>query len=255
MALRSRYREKIPADEISAPSAPVDDERIQPSETTHIEFTNNKADPSVGIVTDEIPQPDEATLTLQKQIADLKKSEELQRQYALHVAAARAQPPTREQKLAMWRQQGADEGDLEFLEQNPAMVDMHDLTRAASGEAEQQGHERGTPEHREATRAIFHQHLQAQQAQPARPAAADPAGFFQPPERRHVAPEPASPSALYSAPVSRTAPSGGPSELSPRQVRLSPAEQQIARASGISDVQYAEGKLRMLKAKAAGELQ
>jgi hypothetical protein len=59
---------------------------------------------------------------------------------------------------------------------------------------------------------------------------------------------------MYSAPVSRRD-AGTPRELSPRSVRLSPAEQEMARASGISDTQYAEGKLKMLRAKANGELQ
>jgi hypothetical protein len=42
-------------------------------------------------------------------------------------------------------------------------------------------------------------------------------------------------------------------ESSPRTVKLSPAEQQIAAASGISDIEYAKNKLRMLRERAAGE--
>jgi hypothetical protein len=57
-----------------------------------------------------------------------------------------------------------------------------------------------------------------------------------------------------SAPVSRREP-GGPRELSPRQVKLSPLEQEMARNLGLTDTAYAEGKLRMLRAKANGELQ
>lgn len=57
-----------------------------------------------------------------------------------------------------------------------------------------------------------------------------------------------------SAPVSRRE-VGGPRELSPRSVKLSPIEQEMARNLGLSDVAYAEGKIRMLKAKANGELQ
>jgi hypothetical protein len=38
-------------------------------------------------------------------------------------------------------------------------------------------------------------------------------------------------------------------------VRLSPVEQEIARNLGLTDTAYAEGKIRMLKAKANGELQ
>jgi hypothetical protein len=107
---------------------------------------------------DDYPQPDEATLALQKQLADLKKSEELQRQYAQQMMAARAQPPTREQKLEMWKQQGMDPEDARFLAENPQMVDLHDVTRLASEEAAQH-HERGTDAHRQATKEIFERHL------------------------------------------------------------------------------------------------
>ena len=103
MRLKSAYREKPVEQPSNIP---------EPSEKISVEVHDAVA-PDVAAI--EPPQSDEATLTLQKQIADLKKSEELQKQYALHVAAARAQPPTRQQKLEMWRQQGADEGDLQFL--------------------------------------------------------------------------------------------------------------------------------------------
>jgi hypothetical protein len=255
MALRSRYRESarnIPtAEPANIPETPP-----QPSETTHIEFTD-KAEPAIGIVSaDEIPSPDEATIALKKQLADLRESERLQREFATQVAAQRAAQmtaPSREQKLAMWRQQGADEGDLEFLEQNPAMVDMHDLTRAASGEAEQQGHARGTEAHRWATKENFDRHLARLQAQPA--ASAEPApALFAPrpsPSQESVHDQRA---AIVSAPVSRRE-AGGYREPSPRSVKLSPIEQEIARNLGLTDTAYAEGKLKMLRAKAAGEMQ
>jgi hypothetical protein len=38
-------------------------------------------------------------------------------------------------------------------------------------------------------------------------------------------------------------------------VKLSPIEQEIARNLGLSDVAYAEGKIRMMRAKSNGELQ
>jgi hypothetical protein len=38
-------------------------------------------------------------------------------------------------------------------------------------------------------------------------------------------------------------------------VKLSPLEQEMARNLGLTDTAYAEGKLRMLRAKANGELQ
>jgi alkylhydroperoxidase family enzyme len=106
MRLKSAYRPEKLADNIPA-EAP---EPPQPSETTHIEFTNNKADPSVGIIVgaDEIPQPDEATFALQKQLADLRKSEELQREYCLarHGAARSAPEDARRETIGMASQRG-----------------------------------------------------------------------------------------------------------------------------------------------------
>ena len=262
MAIKSAYREKL----AEAPNIP--EEPPQPSETTRIEFTNGagKAEPSVAIVSaDEDPEPNEATAALLRQLQHLRDSEEALRQHHAATIAARAamaqqqqaQPPTREQKLAMWKQQGMDPEDARFLAENPQMVDLHDVTRVASEEAEQQGHERGTDAHRLATKEIFDRHVGHQQAQPAAsvgPAAADPAGFFEPPEPS--APSPAAPdrAAMYSAPVSRRE-AGGYREPSPRQVKLSPIEQEIARNLGLSDVAYAEGKIRLQRAKANGEMQ
>jgi hypothetical protein len=133
LALRSRYREKIPATETSTPDIP---ERVQPSERAPVDFTvDNKAEPAIAAVSaDEIPEPDEATLALQKQLADLKKSEELQRQYAQQMAAQRQHAQrslSREEKLSAWRANGGDEGDISFLESHPEMIDRHDVTVAA----------------------------------------------------------------------------------------------------------------------------
>jgi hypothetical protein len=251
---KTAYRPKnIPSEEAPAPNIP--DEPPQPSETTRIEFTNgaDKAEPAVAIVSaDEIPSPDEATLALQRQLADLRKSEELQRNYAQQMMAARAQPPTREQLLQSWRSQGADENDLSFLQANPELIDNPALTRVASEEAAQQGHERGTDAHRQATREIFHQHLQAQQAQPA--ASAQPAPT---PEYFRPSPQPApsrpDPSAYVSAPVSRGVPSGETGYRPARQIKLTPQEQEYARVAGISDVEYARQKQKLAQAKLAGD--
>jgi hypothetical protein len=254
---KTAYRPKNIPVETPAPSVPVDDERIQPSATTSIEFTNNKTDPAVAVVSaDEYPQPDEATLALQKQLADLRKSEQMQREFATHVAVQRAAqaapaptlPAEPEDRIALWRQQGLTPGDADFLAAHLELAAEPDLTRLASDEAAQH-HERDTDAHRAATLEAFHR-LQGQQAQTR--TATDPAGFFEPPEpaRSPAAPDRA---ALYSAPVSRTASPGSYREPSPRSVKLSPAEQQIAAASGISDIEYAKNKMRMLRERAAGE--
>jgi len=256
--LKTAYRnpEKPPAD-TPAPSVPVDDERIQPSETTRIEFTDPKAaEPAVAVVSqDQYPEPDEATLALQKQLADLKKSEQMQREYAQRMAQMAAPAPTLpaepEARIALWRQHGLTDDDAAFLAANLELVVDPQLTRVASDEAALH-HQRDTDAHRAATLEAFRR-LQGQQAQ-AQPPAADPAGFFEPPEplRSPAAPDRA---ALYSAPVSRTASPGSYREPSPRQVKLSPVEQEIACNLGLSDVAYAEGKLRLAREKQSGERQ
>jgi hypothetical protein len=254
MKTKTAYRPKVEPAGISAPSVPVDDpERIQPSETTRIDFATDKGEPAIGIVSaDEYPQPDEATLALQKQISDLKKSEELQRNYARYAAqqqsAGPALPAGRAERIALWRQHGLSDDDAAFLEARPSMIDHPQITRQAVAAAEQSGLERGSDDFNNAVENNFNTLMGRAEAQ-ARPAPADPAGFFQPPPS--PAPASASPSALYSAPVSRTVP--GYRESSPRTVKLSPAEQQIAAASGISDIEYAKNKMRMLRERAAGE--
>jgi hypothetical protein len=264
MALRSRYRDREkpqppniqgladylkpqPA-ETPAPS----DEKIQPSETVHIDFaTDEKPSEAVAEAIEKAGAADEAAEALRYQLNHLRASEQLQREHAAQMIAARAQPPTREQKLEMWRRRGLTEEDGRFLSENPEMIDRDDLTHAASAQAEQQGHERDSDAHRAATLEAFRR-LQGQQAQ-AQPAAADPAGFFEPPEpsRSPAAQDRAS---MYSAPVSRRD-AGTPRELSPRSVKLSPIEQEIARNLGLSDTAYAHGKLRLAREKATGERQ
>jgi hypothetical protein len=249
MKTKTAYRERIiPVAETSTPDIP---ERVSPSERVHIDFATDKAEPAVAVVSaDELPL-DEATLALQKQLADLKKSEALQREYAERMARQHTQPPTREQKLAMWQQQGMTEDDARFLSENPQMVDLHDVTRVASEEAAQQGHERGTEAHRKATKAIFDEHLGHQQAQPAASVEPTPA-FFEPPEasRSPAAPDRA---ALYSAPVSRGTPSGGTGQRPARQITLTPQDQEYARIAGVSDVEYAKQKQRLAQHKANGD--
>jgi hypothetical protein len=58
-----------------------------------------------------------------------------------------------------------------------------------------------------------------------------------------------------SAPVSREVPSSIPKPVNRNRVELSVEEQQIAAASGISAVEYAKHKLRLLKEKAEGTRQ
>jgi hypothetical protein len=196
---------------------------------------------------------DAAAEALKRQIEALRQSEALLRQ-----PPQPQRPLSRDEKLAVWRQQGMPGDQLEFLKANPAMVDYSDLATFAANEALQAGHERGSGEHMRATKDLFDQHLahlQAQaQQQAAEPAMKTTTDFFQPPLPK----APRAPASHYSAPVSRDVPNGGPRpefEENPSRVHLSVEEKQIAAASGISLTEYAKGKIALQRRKAAGEIQ
>ena len=249
MKTKTAYRPKnIPTEEPSN----IPEEPPQPSELVRVEFTD-KTEPAVAVVSqDQYPEPNEAAEALKRQLEHLRTSEELQRRHAERMAQQQQQPPTHQQLLQAWRSQGADEGDLAFLEWPAPLMDNPRLCRLASDEAAEH-HQRGTEAHRQATKEIFDGRLGHQQAQPVGSVEPTPA-FFEPPEpsRSPAVPDRGS---IYSAPVSRRD-AGAPREPQhPRQVKLSPIEQEIARNLGLSDVAYAEGKLAMQRRKASGELQ
>jgi hypothetical protein len=241
--LKTAYRNSV---ETSAPSVPVDDEPPQPSETTRVEFTNgaDKTEPSVAIVSaDEYPQPDEATLALQKALADLRESERLQRMAQQHAQ----RPMTREEKLELWKGQGMDDHEAEFLRGHPELIDRPEITQQAAAAALHAGLQRGTHDFNNAVKLNFDTMMGRVEAQ-ATPAATP--AFFQPPPS--PAPERPDPASVYSAPPSRRE-AGSREPASPRQVKLSPAEQEVARNLGLSDLDYARQKLKLAQAKLAGD--
>lgn len=253
MRLKSAHR---------TPATPAanSEEPPQPSESVKIDFDTNQAEPvDIVAIDTAIPEPDEATAALQKQLDHLRASEQAQREFAQQVAAQRAAqmtapaptlPAEPEARIALWRQQGLSDEDASFLEARPDMVNNPALTRLAYGLTLQAGIERNSPDFAAAMEGNFATLLNRAQAQ-ANPAAQPTPAFFQPPEpARSPSPSPAS---IYSAPVSRQAPSTGYREPSPRSVKLTVEEQQIAAASGISDVQYAQNKLKMLRERASGQ--
>jgi hypothetical protein len=85
---------------------------------------------------------------------------------------------------------------------------------------------------------------------PAAPDTAPDPEFFRPPPVRMPAPR----SVAVSAPVSRTIPVADRVriETNPNSVKLSPAELEIARSSGISPTEYARGKIRLEREKRDG---
>jgi hypothetical protein len=199
----------------------------------------------------ESSQVDEAALALKKRVEELRQSEALLRQAAQPIP----QPPTREQVLASWKAQGMSADDEAFLAAHPELIDGYQLTVHAANEAAKE-HNRGTAEHREATLRVFNEALaQAQaQAQQQESAMKTTPEFFQPPPP----PKPRTAPSIVSAPVSREVPTGGPRpefEENPTRVILSAAEKEVARASKISEVEYARNKIRMMRMKAEGQIQ
>jgi phage I-like protein len=251
MRTKSAYREKAaenipPVAVAAAPDGPVVavEQHHEPrAELAALEYA------------EKATKADEAAEALRKQVEELRKSERLLAQQAQYAAQLQQQrPPTRSEKLAMWRAQGTPEAELEFLEANPELVDYSGLTAVAAAEAAQAGHKRGSHEHMRATKEIFDKHLAHLQAQQQADSAMAPAPKF-------FAPEPSRPavrSPIVSAPVSREIASGGPRptyETDPRRVTLSVDERAIAKNAGISETEYARQKIRMLGMKERGEIQ
>lgn len=198
----------------------------------------------------EKPQPeqdaDDTSLALRKQLEALAHAERLRQQ----TAQMAPQPVTREQRLALWKQQGLSEAEVHFLKEHPEMIDNPVLTNQAAGEAIQSGHEKNSPAYWEAVKMNFRNHLDRMQAQTNNPATKPTPEFFRPPP----SPAPPTRSHIVSAPVSRDV-VGSNREPDPKRVTLSTEEAEVARAAGISAVDYAKGKLRLQREKAAGERQ
>ena len=248
MAVKTAYKPKkeFPAENI--PTVEIDGVEAEPVAALSAEVSPElepaeAESEAVREYEKEVAKADAASLALKRQIEALRRSEEIQRQQAAQLAAQR--PPTREEKLAMWRQQGGmHDAELRFLEANPELIDIPQLTAFAANEALKAGHERGSEAHMETTKKLFHEYLASMQAPAATPDFFKPLPAKAPPDRS---------SRITSAPVSREVPSGGPRpETNPDKVILSAEEMEIARSSGISAAEYARHKIRLQREKAAG---
>lgn len=242
MRLKSAYREKaanIPSYEFHAPNIPIvkhDGVEAEPDAVITAELPDSDAADEYSRT---VAQADDAALALKRQIAALQQSEQIQRQ---HQAQAQ-RPISPEEKLASWKSAGMPPGEEEFLRNNIDLVANDRLTAVAAAEASRL-HQRGTEAYMRAVRKNFDRLMAQGAAQPT------PQFFAVPP-----APEPPGPGAYVSAPVSRETPTGAYREPSPSQVRLSAEERQIARASGISEVEYARNRLRLEREKRTGQRQ
>jgi hypothetical protein len=242
------YRKK-PAAEAPEhiPEIKHDGQPIEPLAVGHAEPDDDETpvetvERAVAQAEQDAMKADETAQALRKQIEQLRLSERLQRQR--HAAMAQAQRPVSpEEKLASWKSAGMPPGEEEFLRNNIDLVANDRLTAVAAAEASRL-HQRGTEAYMRAVRKNFDRLMAQGAAQPT------PQFFAVPP-----APEPPGPGAYVSAPVSRETPTGAYREPSPSQVRLSAEERQIARASGISEVEYARNRLRLEREKRTGQRQ
>jgi hypothetical protein len=203
----------------------VDDEIPQPSASTRIDFTTtDDAEPSEAVVAaiSAAEQADAAKSALAKQIESLRQSEALQRQHREAAAMAQRLPPTREQRLEVWKQQGMSDEDGRFLSEHPGMIDHPQVTQQAVAAALHAGIERGSPDFYNAVRGNFDSPMARAEAQTY--AAAQPTPeFFAPRPPPEPAPTPENRAHIVSAPVSRRD-AGGYREPSPRQVRRPPTK-------------------------------
>jgi len=157
--------------------------------------------------------------SFRSQIAALKAAEQ---------APKHAQPDPIETILAqpIWL-----DSEREFLRARPHAFAKSDVLNAAHIEAARRGHARGSPEYF----AILEDALQNG-----------------PPPAPSPSPPPAEPRIPVAAPASRSVPSWTNAPTSPSKVTLTPAQREHARASGISEIEYAKGVLRLEALKKAG---
>ena len=144
-----------------------------------------------------------------------------------HQMAAQ-RPMSRDDKINLWRQQGLSDKEALFLRENPEMIDFPQISSLAANEALAAGIERDSEPYWKVVKHNFEKHMTQLKAQAE--AAQKTPEFFQPPPP----PAPQTNSTIVCAPVSREAPGSRDREPIPTQVKLSPQELEIAKASGIS---------------------
>jgi hypothetical protein len=195
---------------------------------------------------------DDATVSLMRQLQHLRASEQAQREYAAQRVAAPTLPAGRADPITLWKQAGnlSDE-DAAFLEARPSMIDNPQVTRAAYAATLQAGIERNSPDFAAAMEGNFASLLNRAHAQ-AQPAATDPAGFFQ-------APEPPRPPAApdRAACTQRRFLAAQSAAIGSRRLLRSAYRLRNWRSRRPPESPSASmlRELRLLKAKASGELQ
>jgi hypothetical protein len=160
---------------------------------------------------------------------------------------------------------GLSESMFHYLRQRPQLAAQPQLAHAAHAFAQHHGNQPDSPEYFNFIDSLIRhqmptpgQHDAPMSAPETAPPSAPPPNPAGPPVahidvERTAGPEPESAMAAHvAAPPSRGYVPGFEPEESPNTVRLSPAEREHARASGVSEMEYAKQKLRMNKAKRDG---
>ena len=236
-------------DEIK-PNPEIANSEIKPEES---ELNKLNEEISAEQYQQKVREADAATAALKQRIAEADQAAELNRQVQA-ARMAQQRPPTRDELLEHWKAQGLSDANAAFLKANPDLIDGHELTILASNQATQEGHVLDTPEHREATKVIFHKWMAEAHQTAAAKINEPPPKFFEPTPAPSASRQQPSKSSHYSAPVSRELP-GDYRAPDPRQVRLTAAEAEAAKISGISAAEYARQKLKYEQMKARGEVE
>jgi hypothetical protein len=175
-------------------------------------------------------EADDPSIALQKQIAALRASEEIQRQRA----AAQSVPPLSARQMA-------------FVEANPDFMKNPEIAKEALMAAHRAGHEQDSQAFHAAVKKSFDEKMMMSHP--------DLSVEIFPPERAPQLPmhDRDRMASYVSAPVSRESASNG-YDYSDKgsRVKMTPQMKEAARIAGISEVEYAEQVLRLRQEKAEG---
>jgi hypothetical protein len=240
MRTKSAYREpeNIPEELPEALRAPSDDPPVIAA--AEVETPQPESNSEAAVEAEQAAAvADEAARALQQQIEAARQAETLQ---AEHQQAAMMAPVTREEKLHAW---GLSEAEKKFLADRPEMIDQDRILAAAIATTTRAGVGRDDP--------TFLSKVEQNFGRFQRQAAEQSPAFFRPETPR--TPSRPTPASYTSAPVSREVP-GAERPLSlPTKINLSFEEKEAARIAGVSEVEYAVQKRRLLLEKASGSRQ
>jgi hypothetical protein len=260
MRTKSAYRERpenIPIEELppALPDEPsikrhtisgsdaAEDDDLPPAMET--ETPQPEIDPATQAAIDAL-NADAAAARLREQIQAQKNAEAFQAQAQRQQAVIPQRPMSHAEKLESW---GLTEVEKKFLSDHPQMLDCDPALTAAIQTTVRSGVNRDDAEFLPKVKQNFDFHFERFQRQAA---ATAPAMFRPEPPRVPSRPSEAS---YTSAPVSREGPTTDRPAHIPTKITLSLEEREAARIAGVSELEYAHQKRRLLLEKAQGHRQ